>query len=135
MGVGYPDLPRSATNRSDPWRPLRSLSEGFEDQLRTSIHAIAGAVVALSASILAGFALVEGETPKGFALPVLIAAFVIASIIWWLARERGRNALTAQATAKTSGNHSPAQSIAHSGEGDINLDLDGGRRDEVGGGD
>lgn len=83
--------------------------------------------MALTVSCLAGFVFVEGETPRGFALPVLVVILLGAGITWWFTR--GQKTPTTISTAHSGGGRSPAQSAAHSGEGDINLSTDGGRRE------
>lgn len=75
------------------------------------MHAASGTVALLAATYLGGFALVKGESPRGYSLPILIVVFLIAAVVWILTRPRKgdsepkpvRNTIQA-----TGGDHSPA---------------------------
>lgn len=84
----------------------------------------------IAVSYLAGFALVAGESPRGFALPILVATSVIAAVVWWFTRSDKPAAPRSTAQSQTLGDHSPAQSGAHSGMGDIKLHADGQRESQ-----
>lgn len=51
------------------------------------IHKGAGGVSVLALTYLAGFALVKGESPRGYSLPILAAVAVAAALVWWFTRD------------------------------------------------
>jgi hypothetical protein len=46
------------------------------------MHRVAGALFALAATFLLGFLLIEGERPRGFAVPILSVALVGSGLVW-----------------------------------------------------
>lgn len=81
------------------------------------MHAASGTVALLAASYLSGFALVKGESPRGYSLPILIIIFVIAAIIWILTRPRMDDSEpepTRNTIQATDGDHSPLYHLENS---------------------
>jgi hypothetical protein len=63
------------------------------EDARGAIHSAAAAVAGLAIAFLAGFAAVQGESPRGFALPVLVLVLLVAAGAWWRTRP-GRDRAT-----------------------------------------
>jgi hypothetical protein len=62
------------------------------------IHTLAGGAAAVDIAILAALAAIKGESPRGFALPVLVVVLLIAAGTWWLTRPDGDAAAPAPRT-------------------------------------
>jgi hypothetical protein len=81
----------------------------------------AGGVTGLSGATLLGFAAVENETPKGDALPILIAVFLIAGT-YTLLTSRGMVARF-PILRRLPGTSSPASATFEAVDGDTNINL------------
>lgn len=80
------------------------------------LHKTAGAAFPIDIAILVSFLAVKGESPRGFALPVLIAVLPIAALVWWFTRWPDQEEEPKSSGGDTISGHSttgPASPIYH----------------------
>ncbi len=76
------------------------------------MHAASGTVALLAITYLGGFLLVKGESPRGYALPILIVILIAATAAWWITRPR-----KSEGEAGSDESDHPAASPGNSTEG------------------